>query len=141
MSQETNDFLIEKMQSDADIVAIMVDVQNLITVSDPYDRSPLLDTQPAQIVVRPEAENPDTFNSQGGVKNETIFIEIRSWDRQKVNDLKKRVHAVLDDASGLIAGGGRIYRVRYDWGRAPYLNPDGKTFESQVRYIVAYRDN
>lgn len=141
MSQESNAFLVERMQGDAGIAAILGDVSGLIIVSDPYDRSPLLDTTPAQIVVRPESENPDTQNSQGGVKNETVYVEIRSWDRQKVNDLKKRVHAVLNDASGLIAGGGRIYRVRYDWGRAPYLNPDGKTFESQVRYIVAYRDN
>lgn len=140
MSQETNDFLIERMQADAQVVAILTDVTNLVIVSDPYDRSPLLSSAAGLIVVRPEAENPDTANSQGGVKKELVYIEIRSWKRQTVNDLIKRVHAVLDDAAGPMDGG-RIYRVRYDWSRAPYLNPDGKTYETQVRYEVAYRED
>lgn len=138
MSQESNGWIIGLLTADSAIAAL-VDVENIM-ISDPDDRPALLDEEgAAQVVLRSESETPETASSQGGVREETIYIEIRSRDKQKVHDLKARVQAVLEDASGVLPSGASVYRVRHDWNRAPFKNPDGVTYECQIRYVVWYR--
>lgn len=137
MSQESNAWIVGLLRADAEISGLM-DVEQIV-ISDPEDRPPLLAEIAAQIVLRSESEIPETANSQGGVREETIYIEVRSWTRQTVHDLKARVLDVLEDASGVLPSGASVYRVRHDWNRAPYKNPDGLTYECQIRYIVWYR--
>jgi hypothetical protein len=132
VSQESNSWIIDLLKNDGAIVAITND----IIMAEPEDRPSLLSGQSALIVLRPEEEIPNTLNSQGGDKQETIYIEIRSWTKQTVHDLKALVQSALEDASGVLPSGGAVYRVRHDWNRAPYRNADGVTWESQIRYIV-----
>lgn len=110
-----------------------------IIIAEPEERPPLLEDQKALIVLRSESEVPNTLNSQGGDREETIYIEIRSWTKQTVHDIKARVQVILEDLAGALDSGGCVYRVRHDWNRAPYKNADGVSWESQIRYIVWYR--
>lgn len=141
MSQESNAWIINRLVADTQIKTLLgvVTVTNEIILAEPEDRPALLSTHRGIIVLRPESETPNTHNSQGGDKEETIYIEIRSWTKQTVHDLKARVLALLEDIDGALASGGCIYRVRHDWNRAPYKNPDGATWECQIRYVVWYR--
>jgi hypothetical protein len=141
VSQESNAWLIDKMAADSAILGIfgVSVITDQIIISEPEDRPPLLESSVAMIVVRAESEMPNTENSQGGDKQETVYVEVRSWTKQIVHDLKARVIAVLEDIDGVLPGGGCVYRVRHDWNIPPKLNADGKTWESQIRYIVWYR--
>lgn len=140
MSRESNAWIIQKLKDDSQITAKMgADFENLIIIAEPEDRPTLLSTDPALIVLRSEGEIPNTLNSQGGDREETIYIEARSWIKQTVHELKERIQQVLEDQAGALPSGGCIYRVRHDWNREPYKNADGVTWESQIRYIVWYR--
>lgn len=114
-------------------------VTDEIIMAEPEDRPSLLKERTALIVLRSESETPNTANSQGGDRQETVYIEIRSWTKQTVHDLKRLVQAALEDVGGALPSGGMIYRVRHDWNRDPFLQPDGVTWESQIRYLVWYR--
>lgn len=113
-------------------------VTDEIIVAEPYDRPTLLETTPAIVVVRPESELPDTVGSQLGMVDATVYVEARSWTKQTVHDLKSRILAVLGDQHGPLSDGAQVRRVRYDWGRDPYLNQDGKTWESQMRFVINF---
>lgn len=141
MSQDSNAWIVDRLAADAGILTILgvPAITDEILIAEPEDRPSLLDVNRAAIVIRPESETPNTFNSQGGDREETIYIEIRSWTKQTVHDLKARILAAIEDRDGALPGGGCIYRIRHDWNRAPYKNADGKTWECQVRFIVWYR--
>jgi len=140
VSQESNSWIIDALVADPVIIGIIGGaITDEIVIAEPEARTPLLSTQKAIIVLRPESEAPNTFNSQGGDREETIYIETRSWTKQTVHDLKARILAILEDMAGVLTSGAAVYRVRHDWNRAPYMNPDGVTWECQIRYLVWYR--
>lgn len=139
MSRKSNAWIIGKLMADVALVELLGGDDQLIFVAQPYERPELSDDRPALVTLRSESERADSENSQAGVRLETIYIEARSWDKGKVHDLAERILAVLADAHGVHETGGSIYRVRHDWSAGPALNPDGKTWENQTRFVVWYR--
>lgn len=115
------------------------EITDEIIIAEPEERPPLLENRVALVVLRSESELPNTTNSQGGDKEETIYIEIRGWTKQTVHDLKELIQDCLEDLSGVLPSGGSVHRVRHDWNRSPYKNANGVTWESQIRYVVWYR--
>lgn len=139
MSQTVNSFLAELLIADPETLALVGDDQDNIIVGVAYDRPPLLETVSAMIVIRPEGDDPQSLGSQLDLSLLTVYIEARSWEKQNVHDLVERIKTVLSDKHGL-AGDDvtRIHRVRHDFTDPPGSNPDGRTYEAKVRFVVNY---
>jgi hypothetical protein len=132
--------ICDKLIADAQLLALVGGDSDNVMVSDPMDRPPLLETVPAIVVVRNQQENPDNSNSQNGLRNETMYIEARSWTKQTVHDLKHRIENVLKDKYWPMADGNRVHRTRHDQSIGPALNQDGSTYEVQVRFMILYEN-
>jgi len=139
VSRKSNAWIIDKLRADLDLVTLLDGDADLVLIAQPYERPPLFEESPAIVVLRSESEMADSESSQAGVRRETIYLEARSQDKGRVHALAERILAVLADAHGVHEPGGSIYRVRHDWSAGPALNPDGKTWESQTRFVVWYR--
>lgn len=135
--QELYERLLDKMAQDPDTVNILTTTDALL-VAYPYQVPPDLSTYPAYILLRPEETIPETEDSQGGVKRQTIYFDVRSLRKENVWDLKARILAVLQDIGTAFESGASLLRMRHDWCLGPYLNPDGKTWEAQIRFIAWY---
>jgi hypothetical protein len=135
MSQATSKWLCSALAADAAILALAGSAENVF-VAEPEERATLGDSQPALVVVREENEQPASLGSQLGIEEVTVWIEARSLTKQTVHDLKARAKALLADKQGRLDDGTIVQRTRYDWGRGPYLNEDGATWEAQLRFIL-----
>ncbi len=139
MSQILDSEICDKLIADAQLLALVGSSDNVI-VSGPLDRPPLLETTPAIVVVRNQQENPASENSQNGLRDVTMYVEARSWTRQTVHDLVKRIENVLKDQYWPMADGNRVHRTRHDLTIGPVLNQDGSTYEAQIRFVILYEN-
>lgn len=138
MSLESNSWLVGLLAADAAILAKVGGDLNAIVVAEPEQRAQLLDTLPADILVREETEIPQSAGSQLGWKISTVYVEIRSRNKQTVHELKSMVEAVLVDKHGRLENGALVSRVRYDWAAGPVKDDDGVTWRALLRFDVKF---